>query len=503
MRQTLTGAALAFLLAACTTDGVSRPPPTAPFTAVGQQHTGYIVQLQPHANPNEVAASVGAAPRFVYVNALKGFAASLPAAAIEALQRNPLVHRIELVQPVTTTAVSSWGLDRIDERNLPLDGIYAAPSTGSGVRVYIIDSGIRYSHADFQGRAIFGTDFVGDGLQGGDCRGHGTHVAGTVGGAQYGVANAVTLVSVRVFGCTGGTDNATVIAAVDWVTGNRILPAVANMSLVGGFSQITNDAVSNSIASGVVYAIAAGNNNFNACSFSPASTPNAITVGATDISDVRASYSNFGTCVDLFAPGSAITSAWINDDQSSNIVSGTSMASPHVAGAAALVLAAQPSLTPAQVGAAITGNATAGVLTNVGTGSPNLLLFVGAGSGEPPPPPPPGPAVHVGDIDVSMTLRGSSRGRDQYSYTLGIVVHDDQHQPVSGAVIRFETGNGLIASCTTGSTGRCSGFGTVSVKKNQRTFSVTVLSVSGSYLPSANHDPDGDSNGTQIVVVLP
>ncbi|HEX6873451.1 MAG TPA: proprotein convertase P-domain-containing protein, partial [Micromonosporaceae bacterium] len=252
------------------------------------------------------------------------------------------------------------------------------PNTGSGVRAYIIDTGIRFSHSDFGGRAVSGFDAI-DGGTADDCNGHGTHVSGTVGGNSYGVAKTVTLVGVRVLDCAGSGTYAQVISGIDWVTGDHGAgqPAVANMSLGGGFDQATNDAVTNSIADGVTYAIAAGNSSADACSYSPASTPNAITVGATESTDARASYSNFGTCLDIFGPGSSITSAWNTSDTATNTISGTSMATPHVAGAAALVLAASPTYTPQQVRDKLVADATPNVVTNPGTGSPNLLLYVG------------------------------------------------------------------------------------------------------------------------------
>jgi subtilisin family serine protease len=243
------------------------------------------------------------------------------------------------------------------------------------VTAYIIDTGIRFAHTDFGGRATSGYDAV-DGGSADDCNGHGTHVAGTVGGTRYGVAKAVRLVGVRVLNCSGSGTNAGVIAGVNWVTQNARKPAVANMSLGGGASTALDNAVAASISSGVTYALAAGNSNANACSASPARVASAITVGATTSTDARASYSNYGTCLDIFAPGSSITSAWSTSNTTTRSISGTSMASPHVAGAAALVLSANPSATPAQVRDSLVASSTPGVVTSAGTGSPNRLLFV-------------------------------------------------------------------------------------------------------------------------------
>jgi hypothetical protein len=254
------------------------------------------------------------------------------------------------------------------------------------VHAYIIDTGIRFTHTTFGGRAVSGRDTVDNDNDATDCNGHGTHVAGTVGGSQYGVAKGVALVGVRVLDCNGSGTTAGVVAGVDWVTANAIKPAVANMSLGGGLDTTLDNAVAGSIASGVTYGIAAGNSNANACNFSPARVPAAITVGATDINDNRASFSNFGTCVDIFAPGVNITSSWLTSDTATNTISGTSMATPHVVGVAALIASANPSFTPQQVRDRMVADATTGVVVNPGTGSPNRLLFVNNGTAPPPPP---------------------------------------------------------------------------------------------------------------------
>jgi subtilisin family serine protease len=253
------------------------------------------------------------------------------------------------------------------------------------VRVYIIDTGIRTGHGEFGGRASSGFTSITDGLGTDDCHGHGTHVSGTVGGTVYGVAKGVSLIAVRVLDCGGSGTTAGVIAGVDWVTGNHVKPAVANMSLGGGASSTLDAAVSNSVTAGVTYAIAAGNSSADACNYSPARTPTAITVGATTSTDARASYSNYGTCLDLFGPGSSITSAWNTSNTATNTISGTSMATPHVAGVAALVLQGNPAWSPAQVAGELTSNASTGKVGSPGTGSPNLLLYSGSGGGPPPP----------------------------------------------------------------------------------------------------------------------
>ncbi len=326
------------------------------------------------------ARGLGGAVHFTYNRVLRGFAATLPAAAVDALRRNPNVAYIEADQVITidtTQTGATWGLDRIDQRALPLSTTFTYNNTGAGVKAYIIDTGILISHTQFGGRASVGTDTVGDGRNGIDCNGHGTHVAGTVGGSTYGVAKGVTLIAVRVLNCSGSGTTSGVIAGVDWVTSNHQAgqPAVANMSLGGSASTALDTAVKNSIADGVTYAIAAGNSNRDACRYSPARVSQALTVGATTSTDARASYSNYGSCLDLFAPGSSITSAWYTSTTATNTISGTSMATPHVAGVAALYLQSNPGASPATVASALIGNATLNVVINPGRNSPNRLLF--------------------------------------------------------------------------------------------------------------------------------
>jgi PKD repeat protein len=344
----------------------------------------YIVQFAPgynvRATARELALGQTARVLYVYEHVLRGAAFEMNEHQALAMSRHPKVVLVEEdveMWPVgTQTNPPSWGLDRVDQRNLPLDANHTWDFDGTGVNVYVIDTGIRFTHAEFGGRAFLGADFIGDGQNGNDCRGHGTHVAGTIGGATFGVAKNVRLYSVRVFACSGSSPNTVIIAGIDWVTANRVLPAVANASLSGGMSDSLDKAVNDSVASGVFYAVAAGNGNgSDACYNSPARAASAYTVGATTQSDEVAVFSSVGSCIKVFAPGSSITSAWYTSDTATNTISGTSMATPHVAGAAAILLNGNPSLTPVQVASTLTDRATVGVLTNIGSGSPNRLLY--------------------------------------------------------------------------------------------------------------------------------
>ena len=359
----------------------------------------YIVVLQPGTASSAAVATdhlalFGGTLRHVYDHALQGYAASLPDGALGALRADPRVAFVEpdgVMRAVATQTNATWGLDRIDQRSRPTDGTFTYTATGSNVKAYIIDTGIRFSHSDFGGRAIRGTDTVSGGgllgLGGGgstngeDCNGHGTHVAGTVGGTTYGVAKQATLVAVRVLGCGGSGATSGVIAGVDWVTGDHQAgqPAVANMSLGGGASSALDTAVQNSINDGVAYAIAAGNGNLlgqaeNACNTSPARVAAAMTISATDSTDRKASWANYGNCVDWFAPGVSITSDWYTSDTATNTISGTSMASPHAAGVAAQYLQGSPGASPAQVRDALYALTTKGIVTSSNTAN-NHLLF--------------------------------------------------------------------------------------------------------------------------------
>jgi subtilisin family serine protease len=359
-----------------------------------------------------VTAHYRGSVRHVYTATIHGYAATMSAADAARVAADPGVAYVQQDRLVHTTDVQddppSWGLDRIDQRNLPYDQTYTYSTTASNVNAYIIDTGIRLTHQDFGGRARSGVDTVDNDDDATDCMGHGTHVAGTVGGSAYGVAKGVNLWAVRVLNCQGSGTDAQVIAGVDWVTAHAVKPAVANMSLGGEATPALDEAVQRSIASGVTYAIAAGNSGGDACDESPARTPEAITVGATNDDDSKAYFSNFGTCLDIFAPGVNITSDWLTSDTATFSASGTSMASPHVTGTAALYLATHPDATPQQVRDALVAQATPDKVTAPGAGSPNKLLYTD--SGVTPPPPPPGCGTKTNDRDVPIADAGIAAG---------------------------------------------------------------------------------------------
>lgn len=363
------------------------PPAETPGAAIAEN---YIVVFKENNNVHrkgvpgragELTRSRGGKVGRVFQHALRGFTLKATAEQARQVAADPDVAFVEQDRVISIAADQvnppSWGLDRVDQRRLPLNSVYSYGATADNVRAYIIDTGILTTHSDFGGRASHGWDFVDNDNNATDCNGHGTHVAGTVGGSSYGVAKGVRLIGVRVLNCSGNGTISGVIAGIDWVTANAVKPAVANMSLGGNASAAIDAAVANSINSGVTYAVAAGNSGANACNYSPARTPAAITVGATTSTDARAGYSNYGSCLDIFAPGSSITSAWHTGTTARNTINGTSMASPHVAGAAALYLAANPSASPAQVRNAIVGSGTTGVVGNPGPSSPNVLLYTG------------------------------------------------------------------------------------------------------------------------------
>ncbi|PSL52557.1 subtilisin family serine protease [Saccharothrix carnea] len=386
----------------------------------------YVVALNDAMSARSASASTasslvdkyGGQVRVAWQHALNGFHATMSAAQARRLAADPRVAFVQADLPISINAVQpnppSWGLDRIDQRDLPLDSAYNYSTTAGNVRAYIIDTGIRTSHSDFGGRATWGTNTVDTNNT--DCNGHGTHVAGTVGGTAHGVAKGVQLIAVKVLNCAGSGTTAGVVNGVNWVTQNAVKPAVANMSLGGGVDTALDTAVRNSIAAGITYAVASGNSNANACNYSPARVAEALSVNASANTDARASFSNWGTCTDLFAPGQNITSAWMTNDTSTNTISGTSMASPHVAGAAALYLADNPTATPPTVNAAIVAAATADKVTSPGTGSPNKLLFTGTATPGGPTVTNPGNRSTVVGTAVSLQLSATG-GTAPYTFS--------------------------------------------------------------------------------------
>lgn len=494
VRDALTTPAPASAMAAAVRDKRQASGTFADYVVVFKQTVGH-----PAADAEEAMRGRGGHIRFTYASALKGFAVTLPEAAadafLEAMERNPNVDYVEVDMAMTVNQITqtsaTWGLDRSDQRDLPLSGSYTYANTGLGVRAYVVDTGILATHSDFGGRVLPGYTAIIDGNGTADCNGHGTHVAGIIGSTTWGIAKQVSLVPVRVLGCDGSGLMSGVIAGLDWVVANAPRPAVINMSLSGGASSTVNAAVANTTAKGITVVVAAGNSNADACNYSPAREPSAITVGATASNDARASYSNFGTCLDLFAPGSSIKSTWHSSTIATNTIGGTSMAAPHVTGVAAQFLQTSPTATAAGVANALRAAATTGKVTSAGVGSANLLLFVGTTPVIPPP-------ENVTNAVSVKTLTGSAANvRKGWRATVYVGVKDANGIAVAGATVNggFTIG-GSSVSCTTSTNGACSiNSGNVSKSALETTF--TVKGISGT-----NMGYDLTKNAVNSVVVL-
>jgi len=474
-----------------------------PFGASRPIADRYIVVFKDSvANPAAEAAGItraaGGQLHHTYSAAIKGFAATLPAAALQGLRNNPNVNYVEQDQTVSLSQSewvqnsATWGLDRVDQRTRPLDLLYNYGYTGAGVHAFIIDTGIRASHTEFTGRVLSGYNTVStDTADTNDCNGHGTHVAGTVGGITWGVAKQVSLTPVRVLNCRGSGTWSGVIAGIDWVANSSRRPAVANMSLGGGKSASVNAAVAGAVTKGVTMAVAAGNDNANACNYSPASEPSALTVGATTSADLRASYSNFGTCVDIFAPGSSITSAWYTSDAATNTISGTSMATPHVTGVAALAAQANTLASPAGIASFLLANATPNVLSSQGTGSPNLLLY-SLGTG--PITEPPVKTVAVKGLTGKSSFVGKGAKVRGWQAQVTVTVQDvtdgssTYGSAVANATVTGSFVTGSSGSCVTAMDGTCSiSSGTLSLDTGSTVFTPSgITGTSLSYDGSKN-----------------
>ncbi|TKV28841.1 serine protease [Arthrobacter sp. NamB2] len=461
----LTAALLSSVVLAGVTPAASAVVPVPPEVAqpAADKPARYVVRYAPGTDVPAAARALrgkGIRVEREFSHAVRAAVVTLTPAAAADLAASAQVQAVEVdaVMEVTATQQPApWGLDRIDQRTLPLSGSFTTATTGAGVTAYVVDSGVLGSHAEFGGRVGTGWSAIADGRGAGDCNGHGTHVAGTIAGATYGVAKAATVVPVRVFGCTGSGYTSDVIAGLDWVAGHHAAgtPAVVNLSLGGAASSTVDAALQGVINDGVTAVVAAGNSAADACSTSPARLAAALTVAASDSSDRQASFSNFGSCVDLYAPGASVLSASYTSDTSTATMSGTSMAAPHAAGAAALLLGQQPSMAPAQVTATLNGTATTGVVMAAGTGTPNRLLYTGSPAPAPAPAPvakaPTAPTTVSATAEVSAAALSWVKGSDGGSALTGqtITVHSGT-QVISNVTVAASATTARITGLTAG-----------------------------------------------------